>query len=83
MIKDWAKQNKLPDQLRQRILEFNVIRWSNNLQIDDNQILANLPPQLSQDIKIFLLSSLIKQWEVAPKEKFGQVISLLAELNFV
>lgn len=41
----------------------------------------NLPPQLSQDIKIYLLSSLIRQWEVAPKEKFGEVISLLNELT--
>ena len=55
------QHRQLPEELRQRVREYNQCKWIATRGVDEESLLKSLPTDLHRDIKRFLCLNLVKK----------------------
>lgn len=58
---EWMRHRQLPEELRERVRQYNQYKWVTTRGVDEGSLLESLPPDLRRDIKRHLCLNLVLQ----------------------
>lgn len=83
VVLKWIQINGIQSELKDRIIQYFEIKWTNNKGIKEEELIEDLPDSLRKDVKNFIYEDLIHNCDVFPKEDYGAITTIANMLQRV
>lgn len=83
VVLKWIQINGIQSELKDRIIQYFEIKWTNNKGIKEEELIEDLPDSLRKDVKNFIYEDLIHNCDVFPKEDHGAITTIANMLQRV
>ncbi len=83
VVLKWIQINGIQSELKDRIIQYFEIKWTNNKGIKEEELIEDLPDSLRKDVKNFIYEDLIHNCDVFPKEDHGAITTIANMLKRV